>query len=204
MYGVHTNEKIEWFVDMYISCDVSLLANPLQNAQHQHTNKCKKKHHVVCRFHYPLPLMHETNILDTFQMNGNYPFSQQYLHTQTNKIFQPTRDLKENDDISFFEYLNSLSLNESTYILSLKNELTKSHIFLKWIPKNIKINAFSICVTHLWFANTYIQFILDPYVTTTYCTSYMTKIDKSITSKLHSLIKKCIANNINAIQEFKS
>jgi hypothetical protein len=97
-----------------------------------------------------------------------------------------------------------LSLNESTYILSLKNELTKSHIFLKWIPKNIKINAFSICVTHLWFANTYIQFILDPYVTTTYCTSYMTKIDKSITSKLHSLIKKCIANNINAIQEFKS
>jgi hypothetical protein len=26
----------------------------------------------------------------------------------------------------------------------------------------------------------------------------MTKIDKSITSKLHSIIKKCIPNNINA------
>jgi hypothetical protein len=33
MYGVHTNEEIEKFVDMYISCDVSLLPNPLQNAQ---------------------------------------------------------------------------------------------------------------------------------------------------------------------------
>ncbi len=34
MYRVHTNEKIEQFVDMmYISCDVLFLPNPLQNAQ---------------------------------------------------------------------------------------------------------------------------------------------------------------------------
>jgi hypothetical protein len=26
-------KKIEWFVDMYISCDISLLPNLLQNAQ---------------------------------------------------------------------------------------------------------------------------------------------------------------------------
>jgi hypothetical protein len=33
MYGMRTNEEIEKFVDMRISCDVSLLPNPLQNAQ---------------------------------------------------------------------------------------------------------------------------------------------------------------------------
>jgi hypothetical protein len=33
MYGMHTNEKFEQSVNMYISCDVSLLPNPLQNAQ---------------------------------------------------------------------------------------------------------------------------------------------------------------------------
>ncbi len=33
MYGVHTNEEIEQFINMYISYDVSLLPNPLQNAQ---------------------------------------------------------------------------------------------------------------------------------------------------------------------------
>jgi hypothetical protein len=44
MYGVHTNEEIEKFVDMYISYDVSLLPNPLQNSQqHQHARTCKKK-----------------------------------------------------------------------------------------------------------------------------------------------------------------
>ncbi len=44
MYGMHTNEEIEQIVDMYIFYDVSLLPNPLQNAQqHQHTCTCKKK-----------------------------------------------------------------------------------------------------------------------------------------------------------------
>jgi hypothetical protein len=60
---------------MYISCDVSLLPNPLQNAQqHQHTRTCKKKNHV-CRFHYSLPLMCKTENLEPLQMNWNYPFS---------------------------------------------------------------------------------------------------------------------------------
>jgi hypothetical protein len=47
----------------------------------------------------------------------------------SNKIFQSLKDLKENDDISFFKYLNSLNLNESTYILSLKSKLTKLQLF---------------------------------------------------------------------------
>jgi hypothetical protein len=63
------------------------------------------------------------------------------------------------------------------HILNLESRLTKSHIFLKQAPKNIRINAFNIHDVHLWFANTYIQCILDPYATATYCTSYMTKID---------------------------
>ncbi len=67
---------------MYIPYDVSLLLNPLQNAQHQHTRTCLKKYHVVYRFHYPLPPMRETK-----KFNGNYPFSQQYLQTQIHIIF---------------------------------------------------------------------------------------------------------------------
>ncbi len=49
--------------------------------------------------------MCETKILKPLQINGNYSFSQQYLQTQVNKIFQFKKDLEENDDISFSEYL---------------------------------------------------------------------------------------------------
>jgi hypothetical protein len=41
----------------------------------------RKKNHVVCVFHHPLPPVHETKILEPLQMNENYPFSQQYLQT---------------------------------------------------------------------------------------------------------------------------
>jgi len=68
---------------------------------------------------------------DFLQINGDYPFSQQCLQTQTNKIFQSLKDLKEDDDISFFEYLKFSNFDESTYTLSLRSKLIKMHIFLK-------------------------------------------------------------------------
>jgi len=76
-----------------------------------------RKNNVVYKFHYPLPCMCEAKILKPLFMNGNYPFSQQYFHTQANKIFQSSKILKENGDISFYEYLNFLILDESTNIL---------------------------------------------------------------------------------------
>ncbi len=45
----------------------------------------------------------------------------------------------------------------------------------------------------MWFAK---QIFNLSYVSATYCTSYMKK--NSTTSKLHFIIKKCIANNIDA------
>jgi hypothetical protein len=40
--------------------------------------------------------------------------------------------------------------------------------------------------------NKYIQSILNPFTIVSYYTSYMTKINKLVTSKLHSIIQKCI------------
>jgi hypothetical protein len=63
MYGsAHKWKKFKQFVNMYICC-------------------------VVCRFHYPLPPMHEIIKLRPFEINGNDPFSKQYLHTQAKRNF---------------------------------------------------------------------------------------------------------------------
>jgi hypothetical protein len=45
--------------------------------------------------------------------------------------------------------------------------------------------------------NTNIQFIHDPYVATSYCTSYLTKIDIIITNKFQTIIKKCENENVD-------
>jgi hypothetical protein len=49
----------------------------------------------------------------------------------------------------------------------------------------------------MWYAITNIQFILDPYATTTFCISYMTKVNKSIKTKLKSILPKCIVEKTN-------
>ncbi len=82
MYGMCTNEKIEQFVDMHIFCDVSLLPNALQNA-HIHVRKIK----LCLQISLSITSYVWNKILKPFHINVNHPFSQQYLHTQTNKTF---------------------------------------------------------------------------------------------------------------------
>ncbi len=55
-----------------------------------------------------------------------------------------------------------------------------------------------IHVGNLWQANIDVQFILDPYVATNYCTSYLTKTDKTITKELKNIIINCYKNKIKA------
>jgi len=60
-YKVHTSKQIEWFINMYVSCDASMIIKSIAKAQqHQHTHTCKKKNNVLNRFHYLLPTMCET------------------------------------------------------------------------------------------------------------------------------------------------
>jgi hypothetical protein len=67
------------------------------------------------------------------------------------------------------------------------------------IPINIKINDFIIHV-HLQFPNIKIKLNLYLYTSTTYYTSYMIKLNKLKTLKLHDIIQKCIETKINEIQ----
>ncbi len=43
----------------------------------------------------------------------------------------------------------------------------------------------------MWEANTNVQYVLDPYFATVYCTFYLTKVNKSITQKMQSMLSKC-------------
>lgn len=119
------------------------------------------------------------------------------IHFAT-KIFQNLKALNTNANITFQEFLKSLQMTEAMYILSLRSQLTKPHIFLKRKPVDIKTNAFGINVAPIWFANTDAQFVLDPYAAASYCTSYMTKIDKTISKELYKIIQHCIAEKTEA------
>jgi len=93
-------------------------------------------------------------------------------------------------DICFDEFLLNLQLNEEMYILALCSTLQKPTLFLKRKPNDIQTNVYGKHVGPLWEANIDAQFILDPSTVISYCTSYLTKVDKSITQKMQLVLEK--------------
>jgi hypothetical protein len=142
--------------------------------------------------------MPRTKILEPLIQNECTDIPEASLKHKYKQIFSMLKDMEMGIDISFNEFLQSLDLDEQTYILVFKSHLTKPQVFLKRLPSNIRTNAFNKKISHIWYANTDIQFILDPYAAATYCTSYMTNVDKSITSELSSIIKTCVTEKIDA------
>jgi hypothetical protein len=63
-----------------------------------------------------------------------------------------------------------------------------------------------MCLGHarpLWETNTNAQFILDLYVRTIYCTSYLTKIYKFVTQEMQSMLNKCKYKQTKALKHIK-
>jgi len=121
-----------------------------------------------------------------------------YYKNQYKDIFEFLKELGTRSKMTFDEFLLRFNIDNSTYIICLHTQLKRPQIFLKRKLCDIHTNAFNKTIANTWYANKDIQFILDPYATATYCTSYMTKVDKSITTKLKSIIQKCIEDKTHA------
>jgi hypothetical protein len=99
--------------------------------------------------------------------------------------------MKLSVEISFDQFLSNLQLDKKTYLFALQSTMWNLTLVLKCKPNDIWTNVFNIHVGPLWEANRNAQFILDPYATTTYCTFYLTKVDKSITQEMQFILNKC-------------
>jgi hypothetical protein len=84
--------------------------------------------------------------------------------------------------MSFEDFLEELNLTEDEYIEVIQSTLKQPTIFLKRKLSNIWNNGFSKDMPIMWNANTHAQYVLNAYVATSYCTSYMKNVDKSMTS----------------------
>jgi hypothetical protein len=105
--------------------------------------------------------------------------------------------------MSFSALLKLLSIDKETYINTLQVKLKKPTICLQRLCKDIQTNPFGIQVGIFWQANTNVQFILDPYVVASYCTSYPTKIDKTMTKELKNINISCNEKNLKHIFAFE-
>ena len=78
--------------------------------------------------------------------------------------------------------------------------LGNQHFSLNKKLSHIWNNNFSKDMPVMWKANTDAQYVLSEYAASSYCTSYITKIDKSMTSAFRRIHKEHERSHIDAIQ----
>ena len=77
-------------------------------------------------------------------------------------------------------------------------------VFLQRKPSEIWNNSFAYNMPHLWNENKDAQYVLNAYVVASYCTSYMTKVDRSKTNAFKRIRKEHEKRKIDAIQMIRS
>jgi hypothetical protein len=80
-----------------------------------------------------------------------------------------------------------LQLTEDEYMQVIQSTLKQPTIFLKRKPSHIWNNSFVKDMPNMWNANTDVQYVLNAYVAALYCSSYMTKFDKFMTSAFRKI-----------------
>jgi urocanate hydratase len=102
--------------------------------------------------------------------------------------------------MSFDAFLTQVNLSKDEYIQAIQCTLRQPTLFLKQKLSHIWNKSFSKDMPVMWKENTNAQYMLNAYVAASYCTSYMRKINKSMTSEFRKIHKEHERSHIDAIQ----
>ena len=71
-------------------------------------------------------------------------------------------------------------------------------------PSDTWTNSFARDIPEIWLANTDSHFVLNSYAAASYCSSYMTKLDRSMTSAFKKICREHEKSKINAIEMIRT
>ncbi|KAJ7548970.1 hypothetical protein O6H91_07G035100 [Diphasiastrum complanatum] len=100
----------------------------------------------------------------------------------------------------FISLTFNILANFQTIFNFLKKRVSRSFFF----SLIIVLNPFNPQISFMWNADMDIEYILDPYVAASYCTSYMKKVDNTLTKASKDAMSKSISNNIDTLNCLRS
>jgi exonuclease III len=199
IYGRDNNSEIENFLDKYITCDTDHLDPALAKFhRHYHTRSCKKRRNSHCRYNFPMPPMKRTIVLEPISSLDKD------LADKSRSMFTSLEQKNYDSEMTFEDFLVEMDLAEDQYIQLIQCKLKQPTIFLKRKPSHIWNNSFANDMPNLWNANTDAQYVLNAYAAASYCSSYMTKVDKSMTNAFRRIRKEHERSEIDAIQMIRT
>ena len=209
-YGHNPLHEVIEFIDRTISCKLPdetsvLTEEDIKLQRHKHTHTCyKKKSFRRCRFGIPYPPMVSTQIIEPLEFDASTATKEEIaantaLKETAKRIYSliDTYDKSDTDldSVTIQDFFNELFVTEEQYIASLRSCVNRPTIFLKRDLNEIRINAYSETILHLWKANMDLQYILDPYACAVYVISYIGKSQRGMSKLLRDALMHLKAGN---------
>jgi hypothetical protein len=176
---------------------------------HKHSRTCGKTtrnccNFVTCRFHFPIPPVDRTRILDPLPEDFDVD-KRKYLSKVTDQIRDKLRQISKRQDfdsmsMSFEEFLTDCNLSIIEYILAIHSTLKKATVLLERLPSEIKMNAYNPKSLELSEANMDIQFILDAFAAAAYVVSYMIKAQRGMSRLMDFACKQAKRGDKDVVQ----
>jgi hypothetical protein len=151
--------------------------------RHYHTRSCKKQRNSHCRYNFPMPPMKTTIVLKPIRSLDKD------IANKLRSMFTSLEQKNYQNQMTFEDFLVEMDLEEDKYIQLIQCKLKQLTIFLKRKPSHIWNNSFAKDMPNLWNANIDAQYMLNAYAATSYCSSYMNKVDKSMTNAFRRIRK---------------
>ena len=112
-------------------------------------------------------------------------------------------DLKDGEDITFYQLFTNLHVSEEDYILAIRSSLNCPTTFLKRRPNELRVNNYNAACLSAWRANMDIQFVLDVYACAMYIVSYISKAQKGTSELLRKACAEAKEGNASIKQQVR-
>lgn len=176
---------------------------------HKHSRTCRKtvqncRDFVKCCFHFPIPPLDRTRILDPLPDDFDGEARKQ-LSQVADRIRDKLHRISKRQDfdslsMTFEEFLTDCDLSLDQYILAIRSTLKKATVLLERLPSEIKMNAYNPQLLKLSEANMDIQFVLDAYAAAAYVVSYMMKAQRGISKVMDFACRQAKRGDKDVVQ----
>lgn len=145
-----------------------------------------------------MPLMRITKVLEPIAL------VHETLNEKAKFIYNILEKKQYNSNNTFDKFLDEFHLTETDYILAIQSTLKQPMILLQQKPSHTWNNSFATNMPKLWNENIDAQFVLNAYAIASYCTSYMKKVDKSMTNAFKRIRREHEKSKLKVIEMVSS
>ena len=159
---------------------------------HHHTQTCRKKKGVTCRFHAPWPIASKTTISRANVVKSDLKQAQYIINSVIN-IINNTEDLSK---VTERELIDMAGYSVQEYYDALEAFKSKTSIVYKRKPTETLISPYNTVILDMLKANMNIQFVVGIYGVLAYLTSYLCKPEHAMSELMKKACKEAVGSGM--------